>query len=564
MAYTDSSGKVHFSLSEASRGRAAQTTASRNAAGEIVGSSSGSNYARAQEEQQEQARAAAEQNSIRNSIKYNPETPAWATAPGETANIDRSQLQKFKTVEQLEAEKNKGTISRTLSAFKQGYKAGEGKEYSLEGLKAPVNRAQDMATYSLYEKSTALTEKYNSLQNSALSRVPSGLGKDILTGLSNVPEMAIGAVGAVPLGLESMARNPSSVTDSISFGFGAMAGATVEKAQTHPGELAGELIGSWALAKGGSSLSRNIKPSLNSQGLKEFSLNERASLGSQKLVYRESALKSSELPKVESYTVVGDEILPESMTKINRVTLGDNVVLTPEMEEVLFGKSSISPQLESARLSSLNRDIFSPELTASSEYAIRSIQAPELMINSIEAVEVGGLISRSQGVVIPSLAYSLPFAGQGLSIQGRQVQQEQTKSSFMTAPLPAVSLSSSLAGSQLSQETTLQKEQNTNTLYSPQLPSFAPIESQKTDSIIIHDTFPNTPQYNILDNTGGSDSSGWDTPAPWGKLPGKKPIVLSDDSLNIFSESGKPKRRKTKQKQIKNTYGDPLNIKLKL
>jgi len=260
LAYTDSSGKTHVSLSEASKGRAAQTTASRNAAGEIVGSSSGSNYARAQEEQQEQARAAAEQNSVRNSIQYNTDTPAWATAPGETANIDRSQLQKFRTVEQLEAEKNKGTISRTLSAFKQGYKAGEGKEYSLEGLKAPVNRAQDMATYSLYNKATALTEKYNSLQNSALSRVPSGLGKDILTGLSNVPEMAIGAVGAVPLGLESIARNPSSVTDSISFGLGAMAGATVEKAETHPGELAGELVGGYALGKGAGALKSKLKP----------------------------------------------------------------------------------------------------------------------------------------------------------------------------------------------------------------------------------------------------------------------------------------------------------------
>ena len=570
MAYVDSSGKTHVSLSEASRGHAAQTTASRNAAGQVVGSSSGSNYARAQE-------TAAEQASVRENLIRG--TPAWATAPGETAGIDRSQLQQFRTVDQIK--KEQGTISRTLSAFRQGYGAGKGKEFSLEGLKAPVNRAQDMATYSFYEQTTALAGKYDSLQNSVLSRVPAGLGKDVITGVSNIPEIAIGAVGAVPLGLESMARNPTSISDSIGFGFGAIAGATVQKAQTHPGELAGELVGSWALAKGGSSLSRNIKPSLSSQGLKEFSLNERASLGSQKLVYRDS-LKSSELPKakpeIEKYVVMGDEIIPESMTKINRVTLGDDVVLTSEMEEVLFGKSSIkAPEMDVSRLDTLlKQDIFSPEMTAPSKHMISSIQAPEFAINSIkavefeglmsrsQAVEVGGLMNRSSGVVIPSLAYSLPFAGQGLSLQGRQVQQQETKSSFMAVSIPSISFSSSLAEDQVLQDITIEKEKNTNALYIPQIPDISPIESQKADPIFIPDTFPDIPPGNIPDNPWESDGPGWDTPLPWGKVPPKKPVFTLDDSLSIVSKSSEPKRRKTKQKQTKNLYGDPFNIKLKL
>lgn len=587
MAYVDSSGKTHVSLSEATRGYTAQTTASRNTAGQIVGSSSGSNYAR---EQEEQARAAAEQASVRENLIRG--TPAWATAPGETAGIDRSQLQKFRTVDQINEEQ--GTISRTLSAFKQGYGAGKGKEFSLEGLKAPVNRAQDMAMYPFYEKTTALAGKYDSLQNSALSRVPAGLGKDVITGVSNIPEIAIGTIGAVPLGLESMARNPTSISDSIGFGLGAIAGATVQKAQTHPGELAGELIGSWALAKAGGSLEVKARPGFSSKGLKDFSFNERASLGTQKLVYREPSLKSLELPQLkqemESYVAVGDNLIPESMTKINRVTLGDDVVLTSEMEEVLFGKSSITaPEMDVSRLDTLlKQDIFSPEMTAPSKHMISSIQAPEFAINSIkavefeglmsrsqavevgglmnrsQAVEVGGLMNRSSGIVIPSLAYSLPFAGQGLSLQGRQVQQQETKSSFMAVSIPSISFSSSLAEDQVLQDITIGKEKNTNALYIPQLPDISPIGSHKADPIFIPDTFPDIPPGNIPDNPWESDGPGWDTPLPWGKVPPKKPVFALDDSLSIVSESSKPKRRKTKQKQTKNLYGDPFNIKLKL
>ena len=110
MAYVDSSGKTHVSLSEASRGHAAQTTASRNAAGQVVGSSSGSNYARAQEAAREAAEAE-KQSKYSSMVEYDS-TPAWMTAPGETAGIDRSQLQKFRTVDQKSNvwNKAKGTL----------------------------------------------------------------------------------------------------------------------------------------------------------------------------------------------------------------------------------------------------------------------------------------------------------------------------------------------------------------------------------------------------------------------------------------------------------------------
>ena len=54
MAYVDSSGKTHVSLSEAKSGHAAKTTASRDAAGTAVGNSQGSNYSRQQEAQKAQ------------------------------------------------------------------------------------------------------------------------------------------------------------------------------------------------------------------------------------------------------------------------------------------------------------------------------------------------------------------------------------------------------------------------------------------------------------------------------------------------------------------------------
>lgn len=247
MAYVDSSGKTHVSLSEASKGYAAQTTASRNAAGQVVGSSSGSNYAREEEQK------------IRDTIQYNTGMPSWATAPGETAGIDRSQLEQFKTVDQMEEERERGTISRTLSAFKQGYRAGEGKEFSLEGLKAPTNRAQDLHSYSFYEKMNSYSEKIDSVQNSLLSKLPKGTAKDAITGVTNLPEIAVSTAGAVPLGVESIARNRETALDSIGFGLGAITGSTVEKAKTHPAELAGELAGGYLLGKGAGSLSSKLK-----------------------------------------------------------------------------------------------------------------------------------------------------------------------------------------------------------------------------------------------------------------------------------------------------------------
>lgn len=291
MAYVDSSGKTHVSLSEASRGYTAQTTASRNTAGQIVGSSSGSNYAREQ--------AAQEQDSVRSSIQS---MPAWATAPGETAGIDRSQLQKFKTVDQLEEEQNKSKYSKAVSSYKKGYDTGRsgeislndlkdlssskgwgfegaiagkvvsagvgiigedrlkaystgyalgrGKEADINSLKAPNQRADKMVSYPLYQWTNKGAEYLSSGRDSIVKPIPESTAKDVIVGLSDLPIYAVGLTGGVPMGLETIARNPTSVTDSIELGLGLIAGSTVTTAEKEPGRLAGQLVGGYALGKG--------------------------------------------------------------------------------------------------------------------------------------------------------------------------------------------------------------------------------------------------------------------------------------------------------------------------
>ncbi len=308
MAYVDSSGKTHVSLSEASRGHAAQTTASRNAAGQVVGSSSGSNYARAQEEQ---TRAAQEQDSVRNSIQYNTGMPSWATAPGETAGIDRSQLQQFKTVEQLEAEKNNSKYSKAVSSYKKGYAEGRagnvslsslkesasspgwnmegqiigktvsvvenvigednlkaystgyamgrGKEASIDSLQAPKQRADQMISYPFYQWTNKGAEYLSSGRDSIFKPIPKSTAKDAIVGLSDLPIYAVELTGGVPMGLETIARNPTSVMDSIGLGLGLIAGGTVTTAEKEPGRLAGQLVGGYALGKGAGAAYSKLK-----------------------------------------------------------------------------------------------------------------------------------------------------------------------------------------------------------------------------------------------------------------------------------------------------------------
>lgn len=254
MAYVDSSGKTHISLSEASHGYTATHTASRDASGSVVGDSTGSRYIR----QQEAEKAAVETE------RQNKEAAITAryTTQQQQQNIQQKPIGPIgASIVPINQESITGAtdfLKRTWGAMEQGYQAGKGKAYSIAGLVAPQNK--NTYTNSIYEKTEALGKRYDTYQNSLLSSLPSGVGKDFVTGVTNVPEMIIKTVGGVAFGSEAIVRNPTRISDSVSFGLGAMGGATVAKAQTHPGELVGELVGSFGVGKAAGSTFAKVTP----------------------------------------------------------------------------------------------------------------------------------------------------------------------------------------------------------------------------------------------------------------------------------------------------------------
>jgi len=355
------------SLYEASHGHAAKTTASRNAAGQIVGNSSGSNYTRKQEEQEtaQQQQASQQQQTVVISQTYQQQNTALQA--------------QIKAVEQERAtenpfqERQQNLTDRTINALKQGYAAGQGKAYSLAGLKAPEQSVEKMSTYSLAQKANALSENIDTDQNKLLSGLPEGTAKDVIKGVSNIPEMTVYTLGNVPLGAESIVRNPKTISDSVAVGAGALAGATVLKAKTHPGELAGELIGAAVLGKAAGKVEAKT---INAESLKSFAADDKASIGTPKLIYKAKEPETIKTPEIEANKVVGnkvvgDKVVKERPTAINKISLAEDVKLTPEMEEVLFGKHSTIKQ-PATELET--RNIFSSEMTKASGYEIRSIE----------------------------------------------------------------------------------------------------------------------------------------------------------------------------------------------
>ncbi|WP_292381524.1 hypothetical protein [Methanosarcina sp. UBA289] len=181
----------------------------------------------------------------------NQQTPTYSTTYQQQNERLQQQIQAVKAerAPQNTITQQQSTKDRLITAAKQGYEAGQGKPYSLKELQAPKTPTKEMLTYSLAEKANALSSKIDAAQNNHLNRLPQGTAKDFVTGVTNIPEMAVSAAGNIPLGVESMIRNPSTISDSIALGTGVLAGATVQKAQTRPAELAGELVGPKIISK---------------------------------------------------------------------------------------------------------------------------------------------------------------------------------------------------------------------------------------------------------------------------------------------------------------------------
>jgi hypothetical protein len=628
MAYVDSEGVTHVSLDEAKKGHAAKTTASRDATGAIVGDSISSRYVREQEAQAkeaeqkkkaEQAKAAEEEkqkvqylsllkyqqqhnawlqkqiaavekerptaqiqqpkqqsiflNSPLNGLNLNLITPTAQAKPQQQQQQTLSEYNRQAQYNQLPAEE-KDFLSRGWIALKQGYAAGEGKEYSLVGLKAPETK--NTLTTSLFEKANSLGDTYDSFQKYLLSPLPGSVGKDVIKGVTSLPGYGIRAAGAIPYGVETIARNPTGWTDSVGFGLGAMAGLTVEKAKTHPGELLGELAGGVLVGKAGAAAALKVKESFSAPQFKNFVVSERASLGPQKLAYGEMQKASAPIPnaKMETYVEVGGKMYPESSIRINQVRMADNVKLTPEMENVLFSKASAKQSMQIQ-----NRDIFSPEMTAPTKYHISGIQMEDasMRINQVRMADNVKLTPEMENVLFnkrQSPQTQIMPRGAEKTVMDRDIFSPE-----MTAPTKYHISSIRMKDS-----------------WFPIAASFSPIlaynlpstaignkqqEKQKEDSIIyIPDVTDNTQKEDpipipIPDNTTISDPIpddpmptppdpfGYYVPDPIFTSRGGKTMFSIDGLLDVSPGNGK-RRRKTKGKTLKNVYGDPLKIKLKL
>ncbi|MCQ1534845.1 hypothetical protein FTO70_03890 [Methanosarcina sp. KYL-1] len=640
MSYVGSDGKVHVSLSEAAGGHAAQTTASRDSQGNIVGSSRGSEYARAQDEirrsgsrgsggsgstynnpYERSPQEVERQQSIVSGLRDLKESGAFEQKSSFSTVVNRDVGWSVRTNPQMTpAAKGESKISGKFRpiggnvyglptraadktnpnfwleehspepvkeigrAYSQGYAAGKGQEYSLRGLRAPNVAPRSMSTYSFSQKANALASGYDQVQNAILGRLPAGTTRDVLTGVTNVPEWAIGAVGGIPFGVETIARNPTTIKDSIGFGLGLMAGETVTKAKEHPGELAGELVGGWLLGKAGGSVEAKVKPGLSKTGFNNFLEDTRGTAGvnvfkSTDISQPRPAITPKE--KLETYIVFGDKIIPESSTRISSVRLADDVKLTPEMEEVLFGKPKpqveenfhissikladdvkITPEMEEAlfgkvpasrqpELSTelldarLKRDIFSPENTAPTAYTISSIRT--------------GAETSQINVIFPVLTSSRVFSVRELTevphIEAETLQRQENEYEDIYIP-PLVTVP------QL--EAKMPKEQEKGGIYTPPVPTVPELETEMPQEAAVP-IIGHVPEISEIPSKGNiPEPPREEYYFPWRPTSKMKLPVSIEDSLNVMLPTEKPKRRKTKPGELSNRYGDPFDIKIKI
>lgn len=303
------------SLYEASHGHAAKTTASRDAAGKIVGDSTGSRYARQQEAEKEQIQQQAVQQQTTQQMQpiQQPQQQAGFLYPSlndqfkqEKAAIAAEQIQRQQQTQQ----QNPGLWERTVSTFKTGYDAGRSGNLSLSDLKdlsrpgwgvegaiagkivsagvgiigedrlkaytagyemgrgrsadisslqAPNQGKDKMISAPLYEGTDNFTKGLSAYRDSMVKPLPGGL-RQVVTGVSDFPIAVIDTFGKAPMGVETIVRNPTSSIDSIGLGLGVLAGGIVTTGEKEPGRLVGQLAGGYVLGKGAGAAWSKVKP----------------------------------------------------------------------------------------------------------------------------------------------------------------------------------------------------------------------------------------------------------------------------------------------------------------
>lgn len=530
------------------------------------------------------------EDKIRDSINYNVGRPSWATKPADKESIEGTQ--KFKTVDQIKTQQQSISKKGTLTALKEGYKAGKGEDYSLEGLQNPEIKAQNLKTYGIFEKSQALSSKIDTFQEGILSRLPGqGVGKDIVRGVSNLPEIAVSTAGGIPLGLEHLARNRGSALDSTAFGLGVTAGATVHKARENPGELAGELLGGYIIGKGAGAAGPKIKDTFSIPKLKEFSLSERASLGAgrtqrldtknplrkaaapkQQLVYKEKPITVQEI-KVPTYTYKHGRLYPE-----NQLPKLGGAVDIMKLETKTGGRVSArgrasvrartqrgshteqvqeTPEVLKIETIEVQKFKFPEEPKLITDQELTGVQTPKTKAFEMAVLkpqEVGKInevsvlkpldvqISKQKSLLSNDLfSLSLPLTAQGLNLDLKPATREKQDISILGVTLP-----------KLKGETVPELKLKQDSIFSP-----LEVQDQSLSSLPV--TLPEYSPISIPKIKPIQDIPGSKTFDPFQIYPARKtklPILPGDIDLLDNLRGRKRKTKKTKHKTTKNTYGD--------
>jgi len=232
MAYVDSSGKTHVSLSDAASGYAAKHTASRDAKGNIVGNSSGSRYAREQEAKRaaavEQSRKLEEaKRQTTNFFSRDSAGNVTIAQTGKRVNQSRSIINKVKSFGNTKANKQ-NIVSYAKNLYGAGKSIAAGRELTSKQREA-VERFSTTKEFkhsniakaidhSGKDLSTWLKKKTHAVEATQTTENIPVVGS-VVKGLYDITDIG-NMAGQVAYGAERYVQAPRTILPSVPVGAG--------------------------------------------------------------------------------------------------------------------------------------------------------------------------------------------------------------------------------------------------------------------------------------------------------------------------------------------------------
>lgn len=252
------------SLYEASHGHTAKTTASRNAAGKVVGNSQGSNYVRNQQSSRSSNPGGSNRGfSYTPSSVPSPVSPQYASTYFKNLQSSKSNQISLRTPSQgfgnVYGMPSRPTTSKNFviennlpKSFKSGFSyIDKGVPFAPKTGSAPL-APQDHYTFTVMKGAEKLGGRVTSKLNSFVSRIPEPQNpsanlltrgaKHLVLGVSDVPGQFIDMGGKIPYGLETMARDPRNASRNIGMGAGVMAAGMKQGVTNDPLRFAGQMF----------------------------------------------------------------------------------------------------------------------------------------------------------------------------------------------------------------------------------------------------------------------------------------------------------------------------------